>query len=418
MQPLWAARLFVQLQSCRLACPAVAAPAHASALSGFAAVMPMASALHCWNPEVAVRRCQILLLWRVGIAGWRVMALAADADVFVLCAQCSILTYPHSRCRCVLCGIIHVHGKGCRRMVACSQCGQTAAPHASCTCNRCGQLHSRNRGCRIRAVPVVYAAALMRPDHVQPHSIGSCDIVCPHCAARTWPGESISCCARGALVLPVFPAAPADFAALMYSSHVQQHIRQYNTALGMASVGHKSKGLNWGAFILGGKTYHRIGSLLPDVNNPHCFAQIYMLDVSAATDRRLGIYGGDAGGLKRDVLAKLHDHMLALNPLVQQFVAVARSDVPHMVWKCSDDISTMQMGALVAQVGSRRDIVVQRVQGPLMRISDGHGLYHPLAYPLLFPLGTAGWNENMVVVDSEGIWRIVSQLLSWPVIVM
>ena len=242
----------------------------------------------------------------------------------------------------------------------------------------------------------------MRPGHVQPHSIGACDVVCGHCAARSWPGESMSCCAQGALVLPDFPAAPAELAAIIYSPHVKQFIRKYNTALGMASVGHRSKGLTWGAFILGGKTYHRIGGLQPDAGTQHCFAQIYVLDVSAATDRRLGIFGGATGGLKRAVLSRLHDLLMAHNPLVQQFVAAARSDVPEIVWQCSDDISTMQIGALVAQAGSRRDIVVRRAQGPLMFISDGHGLYHPLAYPLLFPLGTAGWNEDMVVVDAEG----------------
>ena len=242
----------------------------------------------------------------------------------------------------------------------------------------------------------------MRVDVVQPHSIGSCDIVCCHCGARKWSGESVNCCDYGAIVLPDFPAAPPDLAELIYCPHVQQHIRQYNMALAMASVGHKSKGLNWGAFILGGKTYHRIGSLLPDAGSPHCFAQIYILDATAATDRRLGLFGGDRGGLRRDVLSRLHVRLLLRNPLIQQFVAVARSDVPHMVWKCSDDISTMTMGALVAGAGSRRDIVVQRAHGPLLRISDGHGLYHPLAYPLLFPLGTAGWNEDMVVVNPEG----------------
>jgi hypothetical protein len=135
------------------------------------------------------------------------MSLPAVVADFVLCAQCHVLMYPHYRCRCVQCGNVHPHHLGCRRVVACLQCGATAAPHASCCCLRCGQHHSNNRGCRVRAVPVVYAAALMRPGHVQPHSIGAFDVVCGHCAARSWPGESISCCAQGALVLPYFPAA-------------------------------------------------------------------------------------------------------------------------------------------------------------------------------------------------------------------
>lgn len=234
------------------------------------------------------------------------MSQPIDVSALVVCAQCHILSYPHSRCRCPQCGTIHFHNMGCRRVAPCQQCGTTAEVHTICVCLQCGHLHSTNRACRVRAVPVVFAAALMRVDAVQPHTIGSCDVVCVHCSARTWPGESLSCCDHGALVLPEFPPAPLDLAEILSRPHVKQHIRQYNTALGMASVGHKSKGLNWGAFILGGKTYHRIGSMLPEAGSPHCFAQIYTLDASAATERRMGIFGGATGGLKRDVLSSLH----------------------------------------------------------------------------------------------------------------
>ena len=113
--------------------------------------------------------------------------------------------------------------------------------------------------------------------------------VCVHCSARSWPGESINCCDNGAIILPVFPAAPPPLAVVMYTNHVQDHIRAYNMALSMASVGHKSRSLNYGAFILGGKTYHRIGSMQPDAGGSHSFAQIYVLDVNEATDRRCDV---------------------------------------------------------------------------------------------------------------------------------
>ena len=356
----------------------------------------------CLDAAILQMRRQMLLEAREEYAGSHVMSLPAAPADFVTCSQCLILTYPHSACICAQCGIRHPHHLGCRRMLACRQCGETVVAHTICHCLRCGRRHQNNRGCRVRSEPVVFAAALMRNNDVQPHSISNCDIECGHCGARTWPGETLSCCERGALVLHHFPTAPPELADLIYCSHVQQHIRKYNSALSMASVGHKSKGLNWGAFVLGGRTYHRIGSVLPDVGSPHCFAQIYILDVSAATDRRLGVFGGADSLLRREVLAQLHERLSDHNPLIQQFVAVARGDVPHVVWKCSDDISTMQLGALVADAGSRRDIVVQRPHGPVMCIHDGHGLYHPLAYPLLFPMGTAGWNEDMVVANPEG----------------
>jgi hypothetical protein len=228
----------------------------------------------------------------------------------------------------------------------------------------------------------------------------------------------MNCCDHGAVVLPQFPVAPPALTAMLGLSHMHVNLRAYNMAMCMASVGHQSKGLAYGSFVLGGKTYHRIGSLQPRAEAAPAFAQIYVLDVQSATDRRLGIFGGVTAALRRDVLAQLHALMLSVNPLMQQFVAAARGDIPHLVWRCSDDISTMQVGALVAASGSRRDIVVERSAGPLMFIHDGHRLYHPLAYPLLFPCGTDGWHEDMVVVNAEGNeCCLMLRLLSHPMAV-
>ena len=228
------------------------------------------------------------------------------------------------------------------------------------------------------------------------------DKVCVHCGARSWPTETLNCCDGGAIALPVFPQPPAALTSLLRAVHVKQNIRAYNMAFCMASIGHKSKGLASGSFVLGGKTYHRMGSMHPSLGTAHSFAQIYVLDVQMATDRRVDIFGGAEAVVRPDVLAQLHTMLLEVNPLIQQFVAAARGDTPHLIWRCCDDISTMQIGALVAASGSRRDIAVQRVGGPLQFIHDGHTLYHPLAYPLLFPWGSPGWHEDMVVVNSEG----------------
>lgn len=223
----------------------------------------------------------------------------------------------------------------------------------------------------------------------------------------------MNCCDHGLIVLPMFPIVPTDLADVIYTPHVKTNIRAYNTAMCMASIGHESKGLNFGAFVLGGRTYHRMGKLQPDTGQQHSFAQIYMLDVDAATDRRLGVFGGELGGLKRTVLAALHTLLLAHNPWIRQFVAVARDNVPTLVWKCENDISSMSIGALVSAPGSRRDIVLQRTSGSLCFIHDGHALYHPLAYPLLFPMGTAGWQEDMMVTNAEATSDRRLSLTDW-----
>ena len=243
--------------------------------------------------------------------------------------------------------------------------------------------------------------------------IGEMSITCSFCGARSWPNESISCCASGEIQLGAYPALPLALAAAILAPHVRRSIRQYNTSLCMASVGHQTAGLPDGMFVLGGKTFHRIGSMQPAAGAPHSFAQIYTLDVEEATQRRLDVFGGADAVIRRDTMTQLHALLLSHNPLIHQFVAAARGDVPQLVWRCADDISTMQVGAIVTEPGSRRDIVIQRSNGPLVFIHDGHPLYHPLSYPLLFPLGTPGWHENMFVysVDMQRERRVT--LAEW-----
>lgn len=244
-------------------------------------------------------------------------------------------------------------------------------------------------------------------------NVGCMDQICQFCGAITWVGEKLSCCASGSIVLPCAPELPVEISQIVLSPHVLNHIRAYNSALGMASVGHKSVGLPDGMFVLGGKAFHRIGSMLPAPQGDHSFAQIYLLDVVAASVRRRYIFGGEASPLRSEVLAQLHNWLLENNPWVRQFAAAAREGVPNLVWRCSDDISALQIGSLMAEAGTRRDVVVQRQDGAVLSIHDGHPLYHPLAYPLLFPWGSTGWSEDMKVlsVDHERERRLT--LAEW-----
>ena len=227
----------------------------------------------------------------------------------------------------------------------------------------------------------------------QSSDIGTMTVMCPYCGARSWPREKVNCCAAGEIQLPAFPDVPQELSEIILSAHVRQNIRLYNMSLAMASVGHKAAGLPDGMFVMGGQACHRIGSLAPRMGDAPAFAQIYVLDADSAALRRMQLFGRDCP-LRRPVLQSLHDLLIAHNPWVRQFVAAARNDVPRLFWSCDDDISGMQVGAMVVESGSRRDIVVQRAHGPLMFIHDGHPLFHPLAYPLLFPLGTRGWHDN------------------------
>jgi hypothetical protein len=321
-----------------------------------------------------------------------------DLGVRVACVQCGVVSYPHQQCRCSDCGVVHRHNQGCRRVAFCPQCCQNVRVHSMCDCVHCGRRHPVSQVCRLkRATPTFRAAMSVMVPVVL--NIGCMDQICPYCGSRTWLNENISCCSHGEIQLPAFPDPPSDLSAIILSPHVLQNIRAYNTSLCMASVGHKSRGLPDGLFVLGGKTFHRIGSMCPQPGAVHSFAQIYILDPDAATQRRLEVFGGDESNLRSAILRPLHNLLLLHNPWIRQFVAAARESIPRLVWRCTDDISTMQVGAMVAEVGSCRDVVVERTGGQLMRIHDGHALFHPLSYPLLFPLGTTGWHDNMTVAS-------------------
>lgn len=231
--------------------------------------------------------------------------------------------------------------------------------------------------------------------------IGAMDQECPFCAARTFRNENLSCCAKGAIQLDSLPPVPDELSAAILNPHVLQNIRAYNMSMAMASIGHKNKSLPGGTFILGGKTFHRIGCLQPSQGVPHAFAQIYTLDVEQAAVRRRSLFGGADSELRQPNLTQLHLLLLQHNPYVRQFVQAAAENSPELIWRCADDISTMQMGAIVSEPGSSRQIIIQRVDGGIQCIDDGHALYHPLAYPFLFPLGSGGWHERLRVMSVD-----------------
>jgi len=167
----------------------------------------------------------------------------------------------------------------------------------------------------------------------------------------------------------------------------------------MASVGHENRSLPDSTFILGGRSYHRIGSLRPQSSAETAFAQIYMLDADQSAERRCAVVGNYDGALRPQVFASLHELMLRYNPWVQQLRAAVSHDTPEIVWQSDIDVSGMMVGAVVASPGSRSIVVRQQSSELPQFISDGHALYHTLAYPLLFPTGRTGWHDSMECWD-------------------
>lgn len=296
------------------------------------------------------------------------------------------------------------------RCLPCADCHVWHSPNESCDNWRMDRRLTRVPAALIRNRAVDAASVeVQAPAHSdlasQRLDIGSMDRVCPFCSARFWPGESINCCFNGSLIIEE-PVIPDDLLALMFSADVRKNMRSYNMAMAMASVGHSKDGFPDGVFVLSGKSYHRLGmSVVPPMGISHNFAQIYVLDTEDATSRRMAIFGNR---LNRSVLSQMHELFLTHNPLASQYRAAAAMDVPELVWTSEDDIMRMHMGAIVSSYGCR-SIVISKFDrdgrpgvNRLQFIDDGHALYHPLAYPLLFPVGNIGWYQRMKRQDSSG----------------
>ena len=220
--------------------------------------------------------------------------------------------------------------------------------------------------------------------------------VCPYCSSRSWPADSVQCCESGKFFVDVVydSGIPESLLQTLRDPRLLDNIRQYNMAMAMASVGHRRHNHLGGPcdFILGGRSYHRISGAAH--NGDAKFAQIYTLAVEDATDRRMEV---QHNCLHRDLLSHLHLCLLQHNPWVRQYEASARNS-QQLSWKWDGDVEmndAMVIGALIEQYGSHRDIKLRHTSGDIVFINDGHRLYHPLAYPLLFPSGQVGWHWGM-----------------------
>jgi hypothetical protein len=280
-------------------------------------------------------------------------------------------------------------------------------------CDDCGRRHALNTRCSrvyIRQSAAVGSCADVDCGSVSDvsHFAGFMDNVCPHCRAHFWRSENISCCEGGKIHFQTKFDVCDELVSLLQDPTFMSNIRQYNMAIAMASVGHANNSLpGICSFILSGKAYHRVSSsLIPVGGEEHKFAQIYLLDVADATNLRMNL---QHNVLDPNILSKLHTIMIAVNPWVRQFKsAAANSQNLQWRWNGEDVPDAMILGAIVSEPGDGfRQIMIQhRADSPPQFIPDWHRLYHPLAYPILFPSGQTGWYLGMRSLTGESISRM------------
>jgi hypothetical protein len=135
------------------------------------------------------------------------------------------------------------------------------------------------------------------------------DCVCSDCGAIVWNNEQVKknpgndaikvsmCCKKGKITLPYMQEPPTLLRNLFNgihpkSSHFLTNVRSYNNLFSFTSLGGKidtgkDKGVGPPHFVISGQNYHRIGSLIPNYNQPPKFAQLYIYDTQNEVSNRM-----------------------------------------------------------------------------------------------------------------------------------
>lgn len=255
-----------------------------------------------------------------------------------------------------------------------------------------------------------------------PHvSIGEMNAMCVYCKARKFPKEPPGmCCSSGRVILQPLNDPPEPLLSLMTgASHESKHfltnICKYNSCFKMTSFG-ATKIINDGfmpTFKVQGQIYHRIGSLLPSENDDYKFLQIYFMgDKEEESNRRCNIIGGT----RHEIITILQELFHTHNNVVKMFKTafekmpsnnyqvVIRADKKppgeherRFNTPMDDEIAVVMIGT---EFG-KRDIVVEKRNTGLKRVSETHRLYDALQYPIIFWNGEEGYNFNVMQIDPK-----------------
>jgi len=264
--------------------------------------------------------------------------------------------------------------------------------------------------------------------------IGLMNIQCRYCLALHFNGERKgtsnefnSCCNFGNVVLQPLQRTPPLLEELLNGSHphsnnFRTHIRNYNNALAMVSMGAQlSTPPGHGPFCyrIHGMTYHRIGPAIPSQNNQLNYGSLYFLDSADALEERMRCPANS--GCLQELMSQLGQLLMTCNPFAQSYkmmkeVVEAEEQTAHeegrttskvtMIFDVTGldsrryNIPTANEVAVVyvsedGEVPLNRSIAVHHRGGGIQNISQIQKECDPLTYPLIFPLGDCGWFEGL-----------------------
>ncbi|XP_039969003.1 uncharacterized protein LOC120780825 [Bactrocera tryoni] len=250
-------------------------------------------------------------------------------------------------------------------------------------------------------------------------AIGPMDIICTHCNAAKFRGETAGmCCSSGKVKLPALEPPPEPLHSLLTgesptSKHFLQNIQAYNSCFQMTSFGATKiiRDSFMPTFKIKGQIYHRAGSLIPFADADYQFLQIFFIgNENGQLNQRCNI----ATGTRREIVLNLQRFLNEHNELIRLF-KIALDRMPSDNHRIVIRADKMPMGqharrfnaptidevaiVIVCEQFESRDIVLHRRNEQLQRVSELHRSYDALQYPILFWRGDDGYHINMRLIN-------------------
>jgi hypothetical protein len=272
--------------------------------------------------------------------------------------------------------------------------------------------------------------------NVEQHYIGLMNEICHECQSMNFKdekpsdGKFSSCCHKGKVMLDPLMTYPSMLKSLLTDKTNRNHtnfmenIRAYNSALGFASMGasiREPPRRGPYCFRIHGQTYHRVSPLHPPKGETPKYAQIYILDSEEALETRMAIdRNARCDRVLMDILgrkmketnpfAKAYKMMhevekeeeqkakkegRAIQPICMFIRNDRRNDQRRYNAPRSNEVAII-FSDPNGEPPLERDIrIYSRSERKTMPISVLNPNCDPMVYPILFPNGEKGWDEEM-----------------------
>lgn len=275
------------------------------------------------------------------------------------------------------------------------------------------------------------ALANLHESQIEPDYLGKFDLECPYCKALYYSCERPSynkCCKSGAMILPGMDTPPKELCSLFdytdkaHASEFHEKIRAINMAFSFASTGEKGldkrlANMKGGVYVyrINNTIHHFMGSLLPVEGEERKFSQLYIYD---NTDDSVAARCKLFPKISSNLMTKIEICLRTNNKFIQEYRQVGkdlinrpnyrmviRDDFPNMDLRVYNQAAPNQVAGILPSGSNMmlpRDIIIQRTDKKIVRISHKHPGCLPLSYPLLYAKGQPGYSYQMSYKNKNG----------------